>query len=416
MPYSELIKNMEHIRSYLRDFYVFGFKSREDYGDGAKSRRSYDDERRRLESWLGEHMSFRRTSEGKYAFISIDSRVVRHDPLYRAWKAKSFTAGDITLHFVLLDILTDAEEPLPLSAVMERLDAHLSHFESPLLLDESTVRKKLREYADEGLVTVTRAGKRSVYALCTDGDVQPSDALLDFYSEVAPCGVIGSFLLDRVPRGREAFAFKHHYITAAIDSGVLCALFEAMTREAYADITVMGHRRRVPRTVRVVPLQIFLSVQNGRQYLLAWHSAGRRIISYRVDYILAVERGERCETVAEHRARLAACRTHMWGVICGGKENRLQHVEFTVHAADNEPYIYARLMREKRCGRVERLDRNTYRFSADVYDINEMVPWIRTFLCRITALSMSDKRLEEKFKRDIVNMYRLYDMEETHDE
>ena len=57
--YSELIKNFEKIRAYMRDFYVYGFKSRDDYQ--SKSARSYDDERRRLESWLGDHMSFVRT-------------------------------------------------------------------------------------------------------------------------------------------------------------------------------------------------------------------------------------------------------------------------------------------------------------------------------------------------------------------
>lgn len=54
-----------------------GFKSREDYDK--KSARSYDDERRRMESWLGNHMSFIRTPEGKTMFISIDSRVSHHN-------------------------------------------------------------------------------------------------------------------------------------------------------------------------------------------------------------------------------------------------------------------------------------------------------------------------------------------------
>ena len=67
--YSELIKNFEKIRAYMRDFYVYGFKSRDDYQK--KSARSYDDERRRLESWLGEHMSFLRTPEGGNVFISL---------------------------------------------------------------------------------------------------------------------------------------------------------------------------------------------------------------------------------------------------------------------------------------------------------------------------------------------------------
>ena len=51
--YSELIKSFERIRAYMREFYVYGFKSRDEYEK--KSARSYDDERRRIESWLGEH-------------------------------------------------------------------------------------------------------------------------------------------------------------------------------------------------------------------------------------------------------------------------------------------------------------------------------------------------------------------------
>ena len=31
MPYSELIKNFQSIRDYMRQFYVYGFKSRSEY-------------------------------------------------------------------------------------------------------------------------------------------------------------------------------------------------------------------------------------------------------------------------------------------------------------------------------------------------------------------------------------------------
>ena len=99
MAYNELIKNFEKIREYMRDFYVYGFKSRDGYD--RKSLRSYDDEKRRIESWLGKFMRFIRTSEGKNVFISIDSRNISHNPFYNALKAKSFTDVDITLHFIL---------------------------------------------------------------------------------------------------------------------------------------------------------------------------------------------------------------------------------------------------------------------------------------------------------------------------
>lgn len=71
MAYSELIKNFEKVRAYMREFYVFGFKSRAEYD--AKSARSYDDERRRIESWLDDHMRFTKTPEGKNVFLSVKS-------------------------------------------------------------------------------------------------------------------------------------------------------------------------------------------------------------------------------------------------------------------------------------------------------------------------------------------------------
>lgn len=60
---------------------------------------------------------------------------------------------------------------------------------------------------------------------------------------------------------------------------------------------------------------------------------------------------------------------------------------------------------------VERVDKNTSRFFADVFDASEVVPWIRTFICRITQVHFSDEKLEAQFKKDIEEMYRLYRVE-----
>ncbi|MBQ4307739.1 MAG: WYL domain-containing protein, partial [Lachnospiraceae bacterium] len=63
MAYSELIKNFEKIRSYMRDFYIYGFRTRTEFV--RKSARSYDNERRRVESWLKGAVSFRQDASGK---------------------------------------------------------------------------------------------------------------------------------------------------------------------------------------------------------------------------------------------------------------------------------------------------------------------------------------------------------------
>ena len=53
MAFSELVKSFEKIRGYMREFYVYGFRTRS--GFSGKSGRTYDNERRRLECVLGEH-------------------------------------------------------------------------------------------------------------------------------------------------------------------------------------------------------------------------------------------------------------------------------------------------------------------------------------------------------------------------
>ena len=55
-------------------------------------------------------MRFTQTPDGKNVFLSVDSRVTRKNPFYKAWKAKSFTDGDITLHFAIFDILYELGE------------------------------------------------------------------------------------------------------------------------------------------------------------------------------------------------------------------------------------------------------------------------------------------------------------------
>lgn len=61
MAYSELVKNFNRIRDYMREFYVYGFKSRDEYD--RKSARSYDDERNALERVLLHFAHFEKQAE-----------------------------------------------------------------------------------------------------------------------------------------------------------------------------------------------------------------------------------------------------------------------------------------------------------------------------------------------------------------
>ena len=145
---------------------------------------------------------------------------------------------------------------------------------------------------------------------------------------------------------------------------------------------------------------------------MAYAPRFKRITSFRTDNIVSVKLDEVSERFDELREKLDGMLPHMWGVSTQNTSGeRIEHVEFTVKYADHETHIHRRLEREKRCGTVERIDDHTSRFSADVFDASELVPWIRTFICRITEYSFSNKALESQFRDDIEEMYRLYGIE-----
>ncbi len=411
MAYSELIKNFEKIREYMRGFYVYGFKSRNGYTQ--KSARSYDDERRRIESWLSDNMRFVMTPEGKNVFLAIDSRAYRHNPLYKAWKAKSFTDSDITLHFIIFDILHSDDIKLSLNELTKKIDERLLLTSSEMSFDESTLRKKLKEYCELGIISAEKQGKKLLYSRAPHTDISNLAEAIDFFSEAAPLGVVGSYLLDKLPEHEEIFSFKHHYITETMDSDVLALIFDAMGEGCFITARNISTKRGTSEEITLLPLRVLISVQSGRQNLITFDPKRNYFISLRLDRLSDIKKGEPCPDFAALRNKLAKCERHMWGVNCKLSSRRFEHIEFDIFVDEGEKHIVNRLEREKRCGTVEKLNEHNYRFKADVFDTNEMMPWIRTFICRITRLVCSNKDVESRFLSDLNEMYSMYGIEEV---
>lgn len=405
MAYSELVKNFERIRDYMRQFYVYGFKNRSEYD--AKSARSYDNERRRIESWLQDYMSFRQDESGKRVFLSVDSRTVPHNPLYQAFKAKSFTNGDITFHFYLMDLLANGKTCTTKEITELISQKYLSHFENQTL-DESSVRKKLKEYAELGLLQSEKRGRELLYCRsCDECSLERWKDALQFFSEVHPLGVIGSCLLDKLPAVSSLFRFKHHYILHALDSQILCELALAIGEKRCVELAVKSQRGSELRCHTVYPVKIFISTQGGRQYLLCYHYRFHKPMFFRLDSIRAVKQGGVESNPAKYGGWCETFRENLWGTSLGA-EYSLDHIEMTLRVEDGEDFIISRLEREKRCGRVEKLDSNTYRFYADVYDAGEMLPWLRTFIGRIEKLECSNPSVIKTFYEDLDAMQKLY--------
>ena len=439
MAYSELIKNFDNIRGYMRDFFLYGFKTREEYD--RKSARSYDNERRRIQSYLGSLISFRQTPSGKNAFISLEGRSVTHNPLYQAFKAKSFTNKDITLHFLMLDILSG--NSYSLKDILRIMDTeYLTAFQNPISFDESTLRKKLKEYEELGIVVSEKCGKSVTYRLSEDEIcfTEYKEAIR-FFTEESPLGVIGSYLEARMqaaclpgrndengkcPTGRndengkclsdkndcagEYLTFKNHYIMNAYDAEITELILQGIHEKRLLEITSFSRGDAGVKQQTVIPYKLYVSTQGGRNYLFCMDADNLRPYSLRVDYIQKGKVGEVC---ADYDRLLKVCERageHMWGVSCA-KYRRYEHIEMDILVGTDEAFIVRRLEREKRCGTVSKVDEETYRFSADVLDAYEMMPWIRTFFGRIKAIRCDNEDVKNQLKIDMVKMLKQYEDE-----
>lgn len=225
--FKELIKSFSKSREYVRDFFVYGFKTRDEFGGW--SGRTYDNERRRLESWLWGYVRQDYTANGKNIYLSIDSNLLDTNPLYRVWKAKSFTDNDIMLHFYILDYLQKYAEQTA-DAITDGILA-----EYDVMFEPQTVRRKCNQYARDGMLSKEKYGKEVLYRLNPPFrktlSAHPGLAnALAFYQLFSPLGIVGNTIMDNASLKNKLFRVKHSFFVHTLEDeillGLLCAIHE----------------------------------------------------------------------------------------------------------------------------------------------------------------------------------------------
>jgi len=406
--YSELIKRFDKIRDYMREFYVYGFKSRDNFSK-KKSLRSYDNEKRRIESYLSDFMSFRQSNSGKNIFLSVDSSDIPNNPLYRAFKAKTFTKNDITLHFIILDILREGKSLSANEIANITHDEYLICFEEPIVLDLSTIRNKLSEYVEIGILKTEKEGRKLIYSINSfDIDTGKLSNALTFFSEVCPLGVVGSFLLDKCDYNNKYISFKHHYIMHALESEILYKLTDSIHKKQKTEIINHSPHFDTDVTLGIVPLKVLISVQGGRRYVAAYSFKSKAILNFRLDYIKSVKVLDVDEEFDVYLEKLDEILKFTWGASFGRGRN-LEHLTMTLSIPHNERFIVNRIEREGRHGALTKIDDAIYKYDIDVYDSMEMMPWLRTFIGRIISLECTNKAVVYTFYKDLEELFSLYD-------
>lgn len=403
--YTGCIGSIEKARNFARESFVYGIREKSDYSE--ISPRAYDEATRQMGDWFQECLQTRIVKvRNKVKYLSLDCRDYSINPLYKIWKARSFTSNEIVFFFAVLEILSE-KESVSIGDLYTKYD--LIHRTGGF--SQSMAQNWLRNKGCPSEMIVKM--ERGKYCLAESSDISRINDSLLYFSEIAPSGVIGSFILDKQTEIRSPFRFKQHYIGQAFDCEIICNVLFAIKNKRQLNFSY-NPKGKGEQHICASPVKVYSSTQSGRQYLITWDENEKRFINYRLDRIKSIDVSEtkqsNIETIRKH---FKEAQKHAWGVSFGDGE--LTHVEMLVKVEDNEYYIVKRLKREKRCGRVSLLDgqEGIYKFEADVFDAHEMFPWLRTFICRIIDLKFSDKDLEQKFWDSIQEMYKIYTIENS---
>ena len=421
--FNELIKDIDRVRDYIREFFIFGWRSRSEYKQFIpKSDKTYDNEKRRAESWFGGKYGQKNTAEDGRVIFSIslsgDTRYDRN-PLYEIWKTKTFTKKDLSLHFIILDLLSrypDAE------ATAEWITEKISMPDNyGLYFDLGTVRSKLDEYCKNGILEKRSAGKKNLYSLygtTWKNIANESENVMEaisFFTETAHLGVIGSHIQDEALYRNESFIFSDDFVANTLDDEVIGDLLDAIRERR--EVTINTKRNDGSNwtigSECAIPIKILSSVENGRRYVAM--KKGSELIFRELEIIHSVEPGDISPDFYKYREELDKYLMRCWDIdfkhdVDTESLKKTEHVQVKLSIdAQREMRVLRRLMNEGRNGKVLVEVPNIYVYKNELWNALEILPFVMSFAGYILSFKSDNEEAVRIFSDNIEKMRLMYE-------
>lgn len=416
------ISEVNMLRDFIREIYVESFHSPNGHVSiHSPSGRSEGEAKSRLHAFFEDN--FITKNNKKEDVLKFDTRSVNHNPLFDIWKMCHFKPEYLTRDFALFDLLSTKKYQNGLSDYDLKCDDSGKN-ELEKYTGKPISHKQLDIYIPglrtNGILNVkdtfSTDGKllKSTYTLSNTKKLQTliksnSEILaaIKFASETFPCGVIGSYILDSVDEQEKShfLNFKHHFIYNTLDSEVIYTIFSAINEKRFVSI------KRKENIIRVTPIQIRFSVRDGRSYLVYYTNypkfKGFNIENF--ENIVSVKKTEVCSYFDSIVDDFNSVKKHLWGKSIKIDKNRTEHVDFTIQYKDTELYTLKRLQREAFLGKIDcTQEDNKATFSFELYDSKEVIPWIRSYIGRITSFTFENIEIQNQLTEEIKKMYAIY--------
>lgn len=293
---------------------------------------------------------------------------------------------------------------------------------------------KMNELVELGIITAKKEEQRVKYALSdaylTDilGDDEGLNTrfadMVSFFSQTSTLGVIGSYILNRLPERKNDFIYyKHNYLKRALNDYNNIDLLYAIEHGYWTVIEYRNASMNDLEYQRIVcfPIEIRESVNDGRQYLIYYHPFYRSVSAVRIEFIDSITVGTMNvgENFEQDIERAKTLIKHTWGTAFGNfAEGNLKEpfvprkLRIVIKCDESEGFIRARVRRELRNiasfaeisldGHGECIE-----ITADVANHYEMLQWLRSYTRRIVSAEIDGEPLDS-FNADIVKTYLRY--------
>jgi len=138
----------------------------------------------------------------------------------------------------------------------------------------------------------------------------------------------------------------------------------------------------------------------------------RRLTSLRLDCIDSIEQQELYPDADKLRELERETAPMRWGVSYNGSR-RTEQLCLKLHIDERtEQHVLRRIEREGRGGELLHIDKDTYLYTVEVFDTNEAMPWVKTFVGRIISFECSNRAIADKFYGDMQALREMYCGEE----
>lgn len=375
--YQELVKSFDNIRKISQDFFIYGYNGRGDFP--FISDRMYDNELRRIKSYLKNYVITTQTKDKKTISISSNTIYDTINPLFELFSGKSFTSKDCFLHFVLLDILSNYKT----KTLNEIYDEILDNYD-PIDLDIMTVRNKLHEYIDLGIIMLSKENNKNLYTL--QNQIIIDDKLIEtliFFQNIVPLG----YILNPITSNKKSsYIYKQVFFSNVLDDEYVLILLNAIENKQPILIKQRGRKNNV--IVKGMPIGIYQNMITGRRYLKVMKKGNSVFV--RIDKIEEVSYLDTEYTLFE-------------------ENNKKEYIKVLIHIDDNEMFIVDRIYREINEENITKIDENTYQFTLYYSNLFDSIPYVRSYFGRILKLESDNKQVLTKLQRDLFSTISLYE-------